>query len=133
MFGLHLDGAEAGDVGVGVCTWPGLRWEKAYGESGEGEIQIAAGGFVEDGLRFGGRLGDGGVRDGPEKDVEFGLGDGQKEARVGGEAGVHGEGGGAAGFEAASERAAEHIGQQALGRPEHSSEISPRWRSFELK
>ncbi len=51
MLGLHLDGAEAGDVGVGVGgVGPGAGGEVAGWELGEGQVEVAAGGFFEDGL-----------------------------------------------------------------------------------
>src|ERR1035437_8852787 len=121
MLRLHHDGAQAGNGFIGP-RWdvmrPGCRGEEAGGEGGEGEIEVAAAGLVEDGLGAGGGLGEGVGAGDPEEGVEGGRGDGGEDAGIGGEGAMQGEGGFASGFESAGELASFRVWEQALGGPE---------------
>ena len=49
VFGLHHDGAEAGDGASGM-TGKGVGWKETERQAGESEVKIEARGLIEDAL-----------------------------------------------------------------------------------
>ena len=104
---------------VGVRgIFPGVLWKKGYRKFGEGEVEVAFGGFVEDSLGESGRSLRGGGADGPEDDVELRRRCGGEEVPGFGEALMQFECRGVARFQTLREGAARSVWEELLRGPE---------------
>lgn len=88
---------------------------------GEGEVEVAFRGFVEDLLGESGGGLRGGSADSPEDNVELRRKSGSEEVRRFGEAPMQGEGGGVTRFEALREDAVGSVWEELLRGPECDS------------